>query len=156
MDQYNNPLPDVNVSSFTTNKTGIGPDGLEEVLLTVKLQNWSKQNTITYQPDTNFYKKDLTVKICAEGKASLNIVANKQLDVQVDNVSFNNQYQVQKSNRYKFNEITEKYSIKSACIEENYGDGKLKTHLTFGDKSATNEIKFYWEGLNRSPHKPSI
>ncbi|MGG4609820.1 invasin domain 3-containing protein [Providencia sp. Me31A] len=201
-----------------------------------KIQDWSKQNTITYQPDINFYKKDLTIEIHAKGKQSLHIVTSKSHDTQVEytdpskigtiltdyqpryiitkddkddddnkclargsawlytarhfmiqpitkidigsrelliplkinhslkrvegdvnELSFNNQYQIKKNNYYKFNEITGKYAIKSDCMEDHYGKGILKTHLTFGDKSATvNEIKFYWEGLNRSPHTPKI
>ncbi|WP_272537634.1 Ig-like domain-containing protein, partial [Providencia sp. PROV225] len=200
-----------------------------------ELQDWSKPNTITYQPDVDFYKKDLTIEIRAEGKASLNIVANKQHDMQVeyinpsqigalrtdyqpryiitgdnkddsdnkckadadifrsarhfmiqpitkldigskklltplrinhtvehvknnaDNVDFHNYFEFTTSERYKFNSIERKYSVLSNCLRSEYGTGNLKTHLKFGDKSATvNEIEFYWEGQNRYPHKPSI
>ncbi|MFD1093024.1 hypothetical protein [Providencia vermicola] len=74
----------------------------------------------------------------------------------VDTFSFNNQYQITKSDRYKFDSTSRTYSVMSACWRDHYGTGKLQTHLKFGDKSATNELEFYWEGMNRSPHTPSI
>ncbi|EMJ7521732.1 hypothetical protein NQ837_003709 [Providencia rettgeri] len=74
-----------------------------------------------------------------------------------DNVDFHNYFEFTTSERYKFNSIERKYSVLSNCLRSEYGTGNLKTHLKFGDKSATvNEIEFYWEGQNRYPHKPSI
>ncbi|EJD6082600.1 MULTISPECIES: hypothetical protein [Providencia] len=74
-----------------------------------------------------------------------------------DNVDFQNYFEFTTSGRYKFNSIERKYSVLSNCLRSEYGTGNLKTHLKFGDKSATvNEIEFYWEGGNRYPHKPSI
>ncbi|OAT51358.1 Ig-like domain-containing protein [Providencia heimbachae] len=206
------------------------------ILKTEKLQNIGKHNSVTFQPDKDYYKKDLVIEVNAPGKTNLGIVASKQHNVLVDYIDplrigklqtdyqpryivtdddkddadnkcldaasawlysshrhfliqpitkldigtksllvplrishsvqkvngdvdtfdFKNHYEVKNTDRYKFDSVSRKYSVKSACLSDYYGNGILKTHLEFGDKSENYEMKFYWEGLNRHPHKPSI
>lgn len=204
------------------------------ILKTEKLQNIGKHNSVTFQPDKDYYKKDLTIEVNAPGKANLGIKASKQHNVLVDyvdplqigklqsdyqpryiitgdnkddsdnkckangdifrsdrhfmiqpitkldisnknlliplsishtirgvknnadNVDFQNHYEFLKTDRYKFNSIERKYSVLSNCYRDHYGNGILETNIKFGDKSSKKETPFYWEGLNRYPHKPSI